>query len=189
MTTFNPKASEVVHTPQFEDGLKRALTLTLSKHLSSSSSSSSSTMIESIITDTVIAVRNIVDFNQIPPPRPFKCPFEYFASRDINKRNASFDRQKLRETWEKMPQSLPENSDQVCFANRIFEWQTKAYYEDLHQQRIVEWDDWKSKEIGSAAYRLYVAEQNPEHPSIAWQALSDEKREEYVEKIETSCSF
>lgn len=180
MATFNPKASEVVHTPQFESALKRALTLILSQHNVAQDN------LSNILSESVSALQHIVDFNQNPPPRPFKCAFDYFASRDDNKRKACFSKEKLREIWQGMRQSMPDMQEMADMPHRVFPWETKDYYEELHQLRIEEWDEWKLKETGAAAYQLFVETHKPCHPTIAWEALSNEERQDYVDRVKES---
>lgn len=166
------KASQVVNTEQFGDKLEKALLLALSKHMPELHSH----RVHSIITDTVSGLRNIVDYHKKCPPRPSKNAFEYFATRELNKHKASFDKEKLREMWEAMPQSTDD---------RYKMYNTKDYYEEMHQQRIEEWDDWKLTETGAAAYQLFIETEAPKYPTIAWEALSDEQRWHYVNLIKS----
>lgn len=187
MAAFNPKASEVVHTAQFEHGMKGALILALTKH------NIGEDIIQSIITDSVKNLRNIVDYNQIPPPRPPKCAFDFFKTREINKdkamtacrrenpragangiRNEQYN-QKIKEIWDNMPQNVGDNDDLHC-------WETKAYWEDQYQERIEAWDAWKLQEKGSSAYQVFIDSNDMKHPSLAWEALSDTERQAYVEQ-------
>ncbi len=152
--------------------IEQALLLALSKHVPELDLHRHN----SIIIDTLTALHNIGDYKQRCPPRPSKNAFEYFATRELNKRKASYDKAKLRELWEAMPQSTEER-------HQIYN--TKDYYEQVHQQRIEEWDEWKLTEIGSAAHQLFIKTEAPKYPNIQWEALSDDQREHYVNLIKS----